>query len=206
VSSKFQHASFQADPAQGTLRRTNGARLAVVPAEFLLALHLYLFERFAENAQDVLYRSGYEQGLQDMMLLNQELRDQYGSGSFDFWQMDEKFILDSWWGQLAQAGWGRCTFDLTAHSRGIAFVELEDSPVAAALGNTEHPICHFLAGLFAGAVSFYERAERHATELECRAAGADRCRFVVAGGGAVDSAEGWRQQGVAVAEIMRRLR
>ena len=205
VSSTFHQASFQAEPAQGTLRRANGARVAVLPADFLLALHLHLFERFAENAQNVLYRCGYEQGLQDMVRLNQELRDQYGSGSFDFWQMDEKFILDSWWAQLAQAGWGRCTFDLTALSRGITVVELEHSPIAAALGHTEHPTCHFLAGLFAGVTSFYQRAERHATELECCATGADRCRFVVAGGGAVDSAEGWRQQGVAAAEIIRRL-
>ncbi len=206
VHSTFQQASFQSDPARGTLRRANGARLAVIPANFLLALHLHLFERFAENTQDVLYRSGYDQGLQDMGRLNQELRSQYASASFDFWQMDAKFILDSWWAPLAQAGWGRCTFDLTALARGVAFVEMENNPIAEALGSAEHPICHFFAGLFAGGLSFFERTENHATEIECRAANGERCRFIVAGGGAVDSAEGWRQQGVSAAEIMRRLR
>lgn len=206
VSTTFRHTFFQPDPVEGSLRRANGSRLAVVPADFLLALHVYLFEHFADNSQDVLYRSGYEQGLLDLVRLNHELREQYGSESFDLWQMDAKFILDSWWEPLAQAGWGRCTFDLSALSRGIVFVDLDDSPIAEALGNTEHPVCHFLAGLFAGTMSFFERAERHATEIECRAAGGSQCRFIVAAGGDVDSAEGWRQQGLSAAEIIRRLR
>jgi predicted hydrocarbon binding protein len=206
VSSTFRQISIQANPDQGSLRRANGSRLAVVPSDFLLALHVHLIERFAESSQDVLYRSGYEQGLEDMVRLNRELREQYGGPNTDLWQMDAKFILNSWWEPLAQAGWGRCAFDLTALSRGIAFVELESSPIAQALGATEHPICHFFAGLFAGALSIFERAERHATEIECRAAGGSLCRFVVAAGGDVDSAEGWRQQGVSAAEIIRRLR
>lgn len=198
--------NFQTDPQQGSLRLPSGARLAVVPLDFLRAIHVELFERFADNSQDLLYRSGYEQGLQDMVRLNQELRDQYGSGSFDLWQMDAKFILETWWSSHEQGGWGRCTFDLAAQARGIVIIDLDDNPIAAALGHAEYPICHYFAGLFAGVMSFYDREERHATELECRAVAGTRCRFVVAAGGDVDSAEGLRQQGVATAEIIRRLR
>ena len=206
MSSSFHQALVQPNPEEGSLRRTNGARLAVVPIDFLQAIHHHLFERFADESQDVLYRAGFEQGLLDMVRLNEELREQYGGGSFDLWQMDAKFILEAWWAPLAQAGWGACAFDLAALSRGVAIVELDNSPVAAALGSAEHPICHFFAGLFAGVLSFFERTERHATEIECRSAGAPKCRFVVATGGDVDLAEGWRQQGVAAAEIIRRLR
>ena len=145
MSSSIRQAHIQPDLAHGSLRRANGARLAVVPADFLLSLHLHLFEHFADTSQDVLYRSGYEQGLQDMVRLGQELREKFGRGSFDLWQMDAKFILGAWWEPLEQAGWGRCDFDLAALSRGIAFVNLADSPIAAALGSTEHPICHFFA-------------------------------------------------------------
>lgn len=206
MPSTFRQTTFQPDPAQGSLRRGNGTRIKVVPAEFLLSLHVHLFEHFSDNCQDVLYRSGYEQGLQDMLRLNRELQEQYGSGSFDFWQMDAKFIFDSWWEPLAQSGWGRCAFDLGAQAKGIAIVTLDDSPIAAALGGAEHPICHFFAGLFAGVISFFERTERHATEVECRSAGSSCCRFIIAAGSVVDSAEGWRQQGVPAAEIVRRLR
>ena len=205
MPSTLSQSNIQTDPGKGALRRASGARVAVVPAEFLLALHLQLFERFADNSQDILYRAGYEQGLQDFVRLNQELKAQYGARSFDLWQMDAKFILNAWWEPLSDAGWGPCKFDLGALSRGIAVIEMADSPIAAALQGTEFPICHFFAGLFAGAMSFYERAERHATELECRAAGGTKCRFVVGPGGAVDSAESLRQQGISAAEIIRRL-
>lgn len=197
---------FQPNPTEGSLRRSDGLRLAAVPANFLLALHQHLFEHFADNCQDLLYRSGYEQGLQDMRRVNLELRQQFGSGSFDLWQMDAKFILNTWWEPLAAAGWGECTFDFAAQSRGITVVALADSPVADAVAHVEHPICHFFAGLFAGAMSFYERSERHGTEITCRAAGGDQCRFVIAPGNEVDTIEGWRQQGLAEAEILRRLR
>jgi predicted hydrocarbon binding protein len=178
----------------------------VVPADFLLSLHLHLFERFADNSQDLLYRAGFDQGLQDMTRLVGELGEKFGRGTFDLWQADAKFILGTWWESLQQAGWGRCEFDCGALTRGVTLVTLENSPIAAALGRAEHPICHFLAGLFAGVMSFYERAERHATELECRSCGAGACRFLIAAGGEVDAAEGWRQQGVPAAEILRRLR
>ncbi len=206
MSSFNRQVPLQCDAAQGSIRHATGARLAAIPAEFLLALHLSLFERFADNSQDILYRTGYEQGLQDMVRLNAEMRARYGGEAFDLWQMDAKFILESWWQPLAWAGWGNCGFDLTSAARGLVVVEFPHSPIAAALGRTEHPICHFFAGLFAGALSFYDRAERHATEIECRAAGGAKCRFVVAPGGMVDSAEGWRQQGATADEIVRRLR
>jgi hypothetical protein len=206
VPSSNLQAQIRTDPVQGTLRDAQGTRLAVVPADLVLALHFSLFERFADNSQDILYRSGYEQGLQDMVRLSNSLRERYGGASFDFWQMDAKFILEAWWQSLANAGWGACSFDLAALSRGIALAELEDSPIAAALGHTEYPICHFLAGLLAGAVSFYERAERHATEIECRAVGGTKCRFVIGTGVTIDTAEGWRQQGMVAADIVKRLR
>lgn len=206
MPSSNRQAPLQPDPAQGSLREADGRRLAVAPADLLLSLHLALFERFADNSQDVLYRSGYEQGLQEMLRLNAFLREQYGGDAFDLWQMDAKFILDAWWQPLARAGWGSCSFDFTLLARGIAIADMADSPIASALGSTDHPICHFLAGLLAGALSFFERAECHATEIECRAAGGKKCRFVIAPGDVIDSAEGWRQQGVSADDIVRRLR
>ena len=206
MPSNVRQVFFQPDPSQGSLRRASGQRLAAVPADFLLALHLHLYDRFGEKSPDLLYRSGYEQALQDMLRLNQELRANYGGGNFDLWQMDAKFILDTWWEPLAEAGWGRCTFDLAALSRGVAFADLEASVIAEALGSAEYPVCHFVAGLLAGAFSFFERAERHATELQCLANGGPTCRFVVAPGSEIDSAETLRQQGISAADIIRRMK
>ena len=167
-------------------------------------LHVTLVDQFAETAQDVLYRSGYEWGLQELVRVTPHLQRQLGGGN-DIRQAGAKFILDAWWAGLAEGGWGDCTFDLGS-GRGVAVAELRDSAVVAALGPSDQPICHLYAGLFASALSFIERAERHCVEIQCRALGAATCRFIVAGGPEIDSAETWRQQGTTAAEIIRRLR
>jgi uncharacterized protein len=167
-------------------------------------LHVTLVEQFAENAQDVLYRVGYEWGLQDLIRLAQQTQRQ-SAGRRDLWQTDAKSNLESWWTALADAGWGHCTFELAAPARGVATVELHDSAVVAALGASDQPICHLYAGLFAAALSFLQRTERHCVEIQCAALGAATCQFIVAAGSEIDSAETWRQQGTPASEIIRRL-
>ncbi len=196
---------FHPDPGHGALRRPDGGRLSAISGPFLHALHAAIAERFPDDAPDVLYRAGYEQGLQDLLRLSRELRESFGA-SFDFWQADPKFVLESWWAPLARAGWGHARFDLGAPARQLVVIEVVDGLIPAALGPSGQPMCHHTAGAFAGALSFFERAERHAIELACVADGADRCTFVVAPGPIVDAAEASRQEGVAPAEILQRLR
>lgn len=196
---------FRRDAAEGAIRRPDNERVAVISAPLLRGLHFTLVEVLGDAAQDALYRTGYEWALQDMLRLNQQMQEQYGD-KFDFWQADTKFVLDTWWAPLEAAGWGRLAWDLGAHARGIAFVDLHSSPVGAALAGTDQPICHLHAGLLAGAMSFFDRAERHAAEVQCRGVNAPFCQFVVGPGADVDAAEAWRQHGTPAAEILRRLR
>jgi predicted hydrocarbon binding protein len=117
-------------------------------------------------------------------------------------------VLDRWWSPLAQAGWGTVTLDVSSLSRGFAFIELRHSTVVAALAGPNRatePLCHLYAGLFAGALSFFERAERHGVEIQCAALGAPACRFAVGPGSQIDEVEMWRKQGIAPDEIRRRL-
>ena len=197
---------FQPDLQKGSLRRPNGQRVAALSLEFIESFHLTLLDRFTDAAQDVLYRAGFEWGLQDMVRLNEQLHRDLGGGNLDLWQMDAKFILESWWTPHVEAGWGRCTFDLSSNSRGLVLAELQSSMVATAFAGSDQPVCHLYAGLLAGGVSFYERTERHGVELQCAAMGSKTCIFVVGPGSEVDSAETWRQQGASAADIARRLR
>jgi uncharacterized protein len=189
---------------QGSLRRSETERIGVFSSEFVQMLHVTLVDQFAENAQDVLYRTGYEWGLQDILRLAQQTQRQ-SAGRTDLWQTDPKSNLETWWAALADAGWGHCTFELASPGRGVATVELRDSAVVAALGASDQPICHLYAGLFAAALSFLQRTERHCVEIQCAALGAATCQFIVAAGSEIDSAETWRQQGTPAAEIIRRL-
>ena len=201
-----------AAPAPPKTERRPGAapvriesRVAPFSVEGLHALHLALIEQFGENAPDILYRSGYDWALRDMVRFKAELQEQLG-GRTELWDLDTKFILDAWWARLAAAGWGHSTFDCTALSRGVVLVELRGSTVGPAFAATDQPACHLYAGLYAGAFSFFERAERHAAELQCIACGATSCLFAIGPGADIDAAETWRQQGLSAAELTRRLR
>lgn len=205
MSSASRQEYFQPDLHQGALHRSNGQRAAALSVEIVQSLHFAFAEQLGEKARDVVYRWGFEWALQDMVRLNQQLHDDIG-GSLDLWQMDPKFILDSWWTPLGEAGWGLCSFDFSALSRGLVVIDLHSSAVAAAFAGADQPVCHLYSGLFAGAMSFFERAERHGAEVQCTAMGAPVCQFIVGTGADIDSAETMRQQGTPPTEIIRHLR
>ncbi len=167
------------------------------------ALHLALIEQFGEDAPDVLYRTGYEWALQEMVRRHRLALPPGGAAASPG---KLQSVLESWWREMAEAGWGRATFDVGPGPRGVVLVELQAGAVAPAFAGADQPVCHLYAGLFAGALSFCARAERHAAELQCIACGATTCIFAVGSGPEVDAAESSRQHGVAAAEIMRRLR
>lgn len=194
------------DARDGSIRQHGGQRLVAIAEPLLRSLHYGLSQTLDDGAPNVLYRTGYEWALQEMLRLHQAMREEFGGASFDFWQLDAKFVLETWWLGHQAAGWGALQTDFTALARGLAFFELRGSAVAAALAGSSQPVCHLYAGLFAGALSFYERAERHAAEIQCCAMGRETCRFVLGPGAEVDSAESWRKQGILSDEIVRRLR
>ncbi len=196
---------FRHDDADGSIRQNGGQRIVAIAEPLLRSLHYSLSKTLDDGTPSVLYRTGYEWALQEMLSLNQAMREEFGSTSFDFWQMDLKFLLETWWLSHESAGWGSLQMDLSALARGLAFLELRGSAVAAALTGASEPVCHLYAGLFAGALSFCQRAERHAVEVQCSAMGKGTCRFVLGPGAEIDSAESWRKQGILPAEIIRRL-
>src|SRR4051812_6310696 len=187
---------LEADLATGILRRTDGRRSAALSIDFVQQLHFTLVEQFGDAAQDVLYRSGYEWGLQSMLQLNAQVNS---DAAPKLWQRDATQLFRTWWEPLQEDGWGAGAFDFSRVGRDVALVVLQQSVIAAALEGTDQPVCHFYAGLFGGAASFFQRAERHAVEIECRALGHAACRFVIGPAADIDAAEAARQQGASAA-------
>lgn len=196
---------FRHDAREGSLRLADSRRVVALSEPLIQALHFSIIEKLGETAQDALYRTGYEWALQDMPLLGRQLRAEAPPGNFDFWATEPSVLFERWWQPLADMGWGAASGAWHAHARGLLFVELRQSIVADAFAGADQPVCHLYAGLFAGAHSFIDRTERHAVEVQCVAMGQSACKFVVGPGPEIDSAEAWRQQGVAAPEIFRRL-
>jgi uncharacterized protein len=207
ISERIQSAAqlFRPDAATGIMRHSHGGRLEFFSRDLIRELHSAIILTYGDMAQDVLYRSGYEWALQEMAGLSRRMLAQFGVQS-ELWQLDPKFVLETWWAPMAESGWGAASFDYAPLPRSIVHVQVSQSVVADAFGRAEDPVCHLYAGLFAGALSFIERAERHAMELECRCQGASVCHFVAGPGAEVDTAETLRQQRIAPDEISRRMR
>jgi predicted hydrocarbon binding protein len=197
--------AFRSESGEGAIRLPDDQRVVAISEPLMQHLHFAIIEQLGETAQDALYRTGYEWALQDMLRLTRQMREEAAAANFDFWQQDVKGVLSRWWTTPEALGWGSATFDFQSAARGLTFVELRQSIVADAFAGADQPVCHLYAGLFAGALSFFERAERHAVEVQCTATGGNPCKFVVGPGAEVDAAEAWRQQGVAAPEIFRRL-
>lgn len=191
-------------PAEGLLQTPDGRRVAALPEALMQTLHRGFSDAGGDGARHLLYRAGYEWGLLDMLQLSTRMREESGStASTDLWKMDAPFVLERWAAPFAAAGWGACIFDLSSHAKGITFVELRHSVSAAAAGRAAAPVCHLYAGLFAGALSFYDRVESHCVETECAALGHACCRFIVGPGPVIDQAESARHSGVAHEAIRR---
>ena len=201
--------------AEGAIFLPDGRRVAAWSEVSLRMLHRSLAPESPDAARLLLYRAGYEWGLQELLRLSQRFREESGGGSgAGFWHMDAATVFDRWSAPLAIAGWGTWTVDRSAHASGITVVELHHSAIAAALMSPPtpgepaarelvEPVCHLYAGLFAGAVSFYDRAEAHAVETDCIALGHDCCRFLVGSGATIDRAETARREGAAHDAILR---
>lgn len=189
---------------EGAIRLPDGQRVAAVPGDFIWNLHRDLAQQLGEQARHVLYEIGYEWGLQDLARLSHQIHGESAGGNRpDIWQMDARVILDRWWAPLGAAGWGAWTLDLSAHPQGLASIELRQSAAVLPSARASEPVCHLYAGLFAGALSFFERAERHTVQTECVALGHPCCRFIVGPGPVIDQAETVRRQGAAHDAILR---
>jgi predicted hydrocarbon binding protein len=194
-------------PAEGELHTPDNRRVVALPAAVLQALHAGLADGNPGTLRPILYRAGYEWGLQEMLHLHTRLRAELDpSDQRDLWHLDAPFVLERWAAPFAAAGWGACVFDVSEHGKRLLFVELRHSAAAAACRDAKinAPVCHLYAGLFAGALSFYDRTESHAVETECTALGHACCRFIVGPGPLIDQAENARQSGLAH-EAIRRL-
>jgi hypothetical protein len=207
----FRDSALQVLPAQGAVRQPDGQRTAIVPLDFLQDLQLALTQEFGDGARHLLYCTGFDWSLRDMVRLGGRLQEKLGRGHLDLWQMDAKFVLESWWEPLAAAGWGSCQFSTLP--RGLLLAEVTGSACAAACGarvesapgTANELACDLYAGLFAGALSFFERDERHAVEVQCAALGHPACHFIAGGSPHIDEVEAWHQQRLTAAQIHQRI-
>ena len=148
------------DPQTGSLHLRDGQRAIYASEDFVVGLHAGLHEEVGDAANTIMYRCGYEWGLQDMKRFADRMRHEFGGGKTDIWEMNQMFVMESWWWPLTVEGWGSWTLDFGFKDQGMTFVTIRNSAVARSMEQVGKPVCHMYAGMFAGVFSFFQKTER----------------------------------------------
>ena len=188
-------------PEEGSIYLRDGQRASKVSEDFIVGLHSGLEEDVGDASNLIMYKCGIDWGLQDMKRFNNRMRHEFGGGKMDIWQMNKRFVFESWWWPLTVEGWGGWTLDLSFENRDLTFVEIRNSAVARSMEQVGKPVCHLYAGMFAGVFSYFEKADRQCIEVQCYSMGNDRCKFMIGKEKQVNAAEFWRQEGANAEEI-----
>lgn len=188
--------------SEGSIYLRDGQRAALVSEAFINALHNGTEQEAGQASGLMMYYAGYQWGVEDMKRFGDRMRQEFGGGKLDMWQMNRKFVFETWWWPLTVQGFGGWKLDLKFKDKGIIIVEIKNSAVAQSVELTNKPVCHLYAGMFAGVMSVYEREEREAIEIQCYAMGHDRCKFLIGENKQVNAADFWLKEGATANEIV----
>lgn len=196
------HATIDADRLAGTLTDARGQRLIAAPLELLAALGSSLEREIGDAAADVQRKIGDAWAAADMRAFAARATEEFGC---ELAKVHMTAALAAWWWPWASAGWGLAEFDLRRAAQKLVRVDVANSAAARAAGQVARPACHLYAGLFAGAFRAMTGRDLACVEVQCAAAGADGCRFLVTTIARARTALDARNAGTSADEIERRL-
>lgn len=195
---------FRFEKDAGIVRAGSGARALHVTEDFMVGVQEGLEEEVGDAAGMVMYRAGYEWGLQDMKAFESRFEREFG-GATKMTEAHIMFVLETWWWPLTAEGWGTWTVDFAQRKQGLIFVDLFDSAVAKSIGAVGKPVCHMYAGCLAGVFSYFSKHELSSIEIQCYAMGEDFCKFLIGSEKRVNAASFWVEEGATAGEIMGKL-
>lgn len=170
-------------------------RELALPIAALAALHRTLgAELGAERAAAVLRQAGHAAGdaLAESLPGGAELQQ---LGMDEFWRR---------LGQLFEArGWGRLAH--VATHPGVGILESADWTEAEAVSTARRPSCFFTTGVLANLLGQAAGSEIAVLEVECRARGDEKCRFLFGGADALRAVYEQVARGEAADEAVAQL-
>lgn len=198
----FDRHFYRHSPDKGILENVYGQRVMRVSEDFIVAVLGSLEDEVGEAAGEIMYKAGYEWGIEDMMGFSRRIQAEF---ELEMSKMNMGFLMEQWWWPLTIEGWGTWRYDFRQAKQGIIFVELYESVVAKSLGDIGQVVCHFYAGLFSAFFSVLARRSLACIEIQCYATGADFCKFLVSTEKRVNAASFWRTEGASAKEIISKI-
>jgi hypothetical protein len=132
-------------------------RRLVVLNSIFMKIQKTLEASIGESSAKVLYTAGAEFGHKYMKILKQE---------------NENTSIQDLLTELEATDFVRAQF-----SPDTMRFQVDGSPIAMSYGDSEEPVCHFLAGFFTGIATEYYEKDVVYTEVSCRAVNDEVCIF-----------------------------
>lgn len=195
-------AFFRHNPQAGILTNVYGQRLIRVSEDFMVALLGGLEDEVGEAAGEIMYKCGYEWGMQDMKSFSKRIQAEF---EVEMSKLAMGMMLETWWWPLQIEGWGGWRYDFRQGKQGLIFIDLFESTVAQSLGDVGKVVCYFYAGLFAAVFSVLAKRQLACIEIQCYAMGEDYCKFLISTDKRVNAAQFWRNEGATSQDIMKKL-
>ncbi len=199
----FDERFFQHDHKSGIVRNIYGQRVIRVTEDFIVGLLGGLEEEVGDAAGEIMYKAGYQWGLEDMKSFVPRVQQEF---EVQFAKMGMGMMLETWWWPLQIEGWGSWRYDFRQGKQGLIFIDLFESAVAQSLGNVGKVVCYFYAGLFAAVFTLLSKKELACIEIQCYSMGEDFCKFLISTSKRVNAAAFWRSEGATSADIMKKVK
>ena len=193
---------YEHDAEHGTVRNVYGQRVIRVAEDFVVGVLGALEDEVGDAAGEIMYRCGYEWGLEDMKSFAARVQPEFGVALS---KMNTGMLLETWWWPLTIEGWGTWAYDLRQAKQGLIFINLWESAVAQPIGNVGKMVCYFYAGLFAAVFSTLARKSLACIEIQCYAMGEDNCKFLISTHKRVNVAAFWKNEGATIKDIMKKI-
>ena len=193
---------FNHDREAGVVRNVYGQRVIRVSEDFITGLLAGLEDELGQAAGEVMYKAGYQWGLEDMASFVPRVQAEF---EVEFEKMSMGVMLETWWWPLQIEGWGGWRYDFRQHKQGLIFIDLFESAVAQSLGDIGKVVCYFYAGMFASVFSVLAKRELSCIEIQCYSMGEDYCKFLISTSKRVNAAAFWRNEGGTAKEILKKL-
>jgi predicted hydrocarbon binding protein len=154
-----------------------GSEMLTVGRVALSALRSALLRDAGPEAAACLQEAGYAGGHAvyasfQRWLRTRDVEDAAELPMDEFQRLASEFFRESGWGNV----------ELNALHDAVAVVDSPDWGEADPHDHLEHPACHFTTGMFADFFGHFSEVPLGVLEVECRSAGADRCRFLLGNG------------------------
>lgn len=186
----------------GILESRRGDRLLALPETLIQGIYGGLLKETGQASRMVLYNCGGWWGKAFYTRFREEIMDYYGTPLAEMRFVDFLVCLKQWW---RTCGWGRLDLDATYQQRGFLIVKTWESPFAAEAPESQTPVCHLEAGIFANFFGQLTGRDLQCVQIACESQGLDHNQFLLGLPNRVGPAEEMVENQMSAADIMAKL-